>query len=233
MSEAVLQYGAVEWGKSQNSNFKQEKDWARFDFFKASPGENTVRIVTAPYSYQAVTLPKKNGKGFPARVKVGDNKETDPVLMQGHKPKQRFFVGIINRKVSKIQLLEMSGMHQDQIYALSKKWGSPTGWDLDINCDPDGGASNYYSYVPCPPAPLSEEDVAMLEEYKEDLEKVLQALSAIPTPEAVQKKIDVLDLDVSPRQYDDKKPKEEKKAASTKEVLEVTSDDDYSFDDDD
>lgn len=147
------------------STFTEEvstKSNKRVPFFTFRKGSNPVRIITAPHKSSRYVLNKQY-----INVPFGVELPTDAKLSN------HWYVGVIDRKTQSTAILDFGPAIYNQIRELSKSedWGSTEHYDIDIVCNPDGGADNYYRVMPKPKRPLSADDIQLAEQFDEaDLE---------------------------------------------------------------
>lgn len=166
------QYGQVEWGDA--------KTGGNSEFMKLEQGHNVVRVFTLPYQFQVCWLKDASGANRKLRPALKDC----PLAMRGEKIQTRWYVGAVNRKTNRAEILEIGQQILNQIKALADDpdWGKPINYDIDIVRGPKD-SQPLYNVVSKPPKPLSEEDQALIKAFLEttDLEK----MTVPPTAEEV------------------------------------------------
>lgn len=233
-----VKFGACSWDdvppKFNNDRQSQQSDFPKLDFMRLVTGKNVVRIVSAPYKYISHKIKvTANEKGFGKRIYCSKPlHDKCPICEKGHKAKPRYVAVVIDRADNTLKLLDMSTVIYNQLHALKDdiEFGDPSGYDINIRMNPEAGAAGYYTVLPRQKAPLSEEDVALVNTLgKETIEKILTRRVSPPTPDQVLARIEKLggSIDSLPP------PPEPAKKASTTEGkgnLTEANDEDYSFD---
>lgn len=200
MEKNVKSYGLSSWDESTSTsagNFKT--DFPKFEYMRLKDGNNSVRIVTAPYRYFMVRYKAAGDKGFGKRVNTAWPLHDDcPTKNAGLKPKERYLVGVIDREDQKLKVLDMSILVYEQVQGLKNdiEWGTPSGYDINIRKNSKAKApAGFYNVLPRSKAPLSQADEALLTETKENLEKYLVLRTTPPKPEFVRKRLEELGWD--------------------------------------
>ena len=154
-------FGLVNWDDVEFSNRNNVGDQKRDEFIKLQSGPNEVRLVTKPYQYIVHKWKEEGDRGYGNNVKCSMFHGSCPLCEIGNPPKQRWYVGLIDRKNQTYKILDMSPSIFQKVQALSRKeiWGDPGTYDIDISVDKNSGANGYYSVMPCGKSPLSDNDV--------------------------------------------------------------------------
>ncbi len=174
MSNNKVSFGKSTWdeetgngkGRGMQNNSDRPKDaWMRLE-----RGSNKVRVVTKPYSYLSCKYTGDGAGSFGDKVMCSMPTETDPLVKMGAKPKKRWFVGVIDRKTNTGRILDISTAIYNPLKELNNEesWGDPSGYDINIKVNPDGGATGYYTVVPLGKSPLSEADLKVKATIDED-----------------------------------------------------------------
>ena len=160
MSDNASKYGLTGWDDVELSNGKNMKR-NRDEFIRLDSGSNVVRIVTKPHQYLVHKYKEKGDLGFGDKIMCSAFHGSCPVCELGDRPKRRWFVGVIDRKAQAYKVLDMSPaiFKSVQEFNRDEDYGEPTGYDMDIKVDKNGGATGYYTVIPKPPKPLSPEDM--------------------------------------------------------------------------
>lgn len=192
----VQKYGLTNWNEpvsgGKNSNHKKD-EWMRL-----KDGSNMVRVVTQPHQYYVHKYQEEGDTGFGDKIYCSAPGRADkacPVCDQKNQkdpnPKQRWFIGIIDRETQTYKLLDIGfTIHQAiKKYNDHKSYGSPSKYDLDIIVDRNGKATGYYQILPLPAEPLSANDLKIIEDIKLEniafrctpptCEKALERLNAV------------------------------------------------------
>lgn len=200
MEKSNKNYGLSSWDESTNTPVvARTSDLPRFEYMRLKDGNNSLRIVTAPYRYFMVRFKAPGDKGFGKRVNTAWPLHEDcPTKTAGLKPKERFLVGVIDREDQKLKVLDMSILVYEQVQGLKNdiEWGSPSGYDINIRKNSKAKApAGFYNVLPRSKAALSQADEALLAESKEGLEKYLVNRTTPPKPEFVRKRMEELGWD--------------------------------------
>lgn len=186
----MQKYGEVPWGEVSTDimpNRENNKD----TFLRLEKGTNLVRIVTAPYQYTVHRYKKEGDPGFGQRVMCSGKGPgfSCPLCDLGDKPKRRWLLGAIDRKTQSYKILDVGIAVFKAIQELTKddEWGEPIKYDVNIQVDPNGGATNYYHVTPKLPKPLSANDVQIRDSIDhEDLRR----RCVPPASDKVQERLD-------------------------------------------
>ena len=167
--------GKVSWEEAdvqqKSSDFAQMKDEGDYDF----------RIFTSPYQFYSHWTKDATGKDKKVHCAVDDC----PVCERGEKASARWFIGVINRKTNKCEILEIGSQVYQQLLVLAKnpKWGDPKGYDITITRKPKG-SNPLYAVVPNPKTAFSDEEKTMAKEFTGRVDLV--KLSASPSADKVR-----------------------------------------------
>jgi len=184
MSES---YGLVGWDENVNSNGGGDRK--RDEFMRLLPGSNRIRLLTKPFQYWVHKWKEDGMQGFGEKVYCSSFKGSCACCDAGDKKKRRWFAGIIDRKTGTYKVLDMGVAIYQKVQDYSRDtedWGDPSQYDVDVVVNKQGGATGYYSVIPKPKKPLTNEDVEIKQNI--DLES-LKAKCDPPTPEAVLKRL--------------------------------------------
>lgn len=179
-------FGEISWSDSLGGEQRtNNKDL----FLKLSPGSNIVRVVTAPHQYMLHKWKPEGDPGFGYRFVCSKVHGACPICEKGDKAKRRWYLGVIDRKSGTYKVLDVGVSVLKSIQSLVKDedWGDPNKYDIDIKTDPKAGPSGYYTVNPKPHKALSASDLQIKD--TADLDQ-LKRLSAPPTPEKVQERLD-------------------------------------------
>jgi hypothetical protein len=159
---ATVTFGEVNW---QDESFSDKKAGNGKDLFlRLIEGTNEVRLVTQPYQYLVHKCKKdkdsKDPKDFGQKVSCAQLNGSCPLCDEGDRAKPRWLLGVISRKDGAYKILDISYAIFSQIRKLAKnpKKGDPMKYDLNIEVDPNGGATGYYSVQSYDKEPLSAAD---------------------------------------------------------------------------
>lgn len=181
----TVKNGAVGWSEPSLGGGKSGNN-----FLRLNPGPNLIRLLTLPHQYHQHRYEPEGGKKYGYRINCSrsETEEKCPLCDMGNKAKRRWFVGVIDRKSGTYNTLDIGYSVFKMIQELAKgAWGSPVGYDVNIQVDPNGGASNYYFVSPMPPTPLTADDIRLQEE---NPVKNLAAKVEAPSPQWVQERLD-------------------------------------------
>lgn len=154
-------FGLVGWEQVEFSN-RGGGDRKRDQFIRLQSGSNIVRLVTKPYQYVIHKWKEnQNDKGYGDKVMCSMFHGSCPLCELGDRPKQRWYVGVIDRKTQSYKILDMSPaiFQKVQTFNRSEMWGDPGTYDIDIVVDKNAGATGYYNVVSHPKTALSDKDV--------------------------------------------------------------------------
>lgn len=154
-------FGLVGWEQVEFTN--RGGDNKKRDFFiRLQGGSNIVRLVTKPYQY-IIHKWKENqsAPGYGDKVMCSMFHGSCPICELGDRPKQRWYVGVIDRKTQSYKILDMSPAIFQKVQTLNRSevWGDPGTYDVDIVVDKNAGANGYYNVVAHPKTDLSDKDV--------------------------------------------------------------------------
>lgn len=183
-------FGLTEWESVEvASGRKREAKSFEETFLKLQSGPNVIRILTKPYEFLVHQYkPHEKDPGFGTRIMSSLATGRDPLVEMGHKPKRKWYIGVIDRKTSSYKILEISSVVLKSIQELvrDEDWGDPAQYDIVINVNKDGGPTGYYSVLAKPKKSLSAEDLKLREQVNhEDLKRRCSP----PTYEQVMEKV--------------------------------------------
>lgn len=166
-----MKFGLVTWEEEIRTPGKPfNNDRPKENFLKLTTGSNVLRVITRPFQY-VLHKYKLDGWKSPFKIKCSmtddcplcNDKFTDENDKVRHSfpQKEGWYVGVIDRKTKAYRILDIGVTVYNQIKKYNKNgsWGAPDQYDVDINVDPNGGATGYYTLMPLGKSPLSDEDV--------------------------------------------------------------------------
>lgn len=171
----------------------QAGDRVKVDFMRLNDGPNLVRIVTKPYKYLVHKYKEESDPGFGDRASCSGPSHNGecPLCARGDKPKQRWYIGVIDRATGQYKVLDIgSGIYAD-IRDLNRDeaWGDPSKYDVVIKVNKKGSPKDYYSVLPRPSTALTPSDL----EHKSDKnEEDLARRCTPPQPEWVLTRINAM-----------------------------------------
>lgn len=154
-------FGMVGWEQVEFTN-RGGDNKKRDSFIRLQSGDNIVRLVTKPYQYIIHKWKDSpTDKGYGDKVMCSMFHGDCPICKLGDKPKQRWYVGVIDRKTQSYKILDMSPaiFQKVQTFNRSEVWGDPGTYDINIVVDKNAGANGYYNVVAHPKTDLSDKDV--------------------------------------------------------------------------
>lgn len=229
--------GIRPWGTTPKKTRRFDDDIPRLNYMRLQPGINNVRILTGMGTYYQVRWKgPKSKRAYGDRIRTSyPTYEDCPVKnLLGLEPKERYMVVVIDRADNEdpLKLMDVSPLTAEQIETNLEVKNSmrpdgqkvtPRDFDISIKFDPKAKkATGFYSVVAHDTIPMSEEDLALIEDIggEEMLDKILQRQLICPKPETVIKRLkEDLGWDGKPLV---KEAKSEKK-------LEEPDEEDYSF----
>jgi hypothetical protein len=228
--------GIRPWGSTPKKNRSFDDDLPRLPYMKLKKGINNVRILTGIGTYyQARWKGPKSKRAFGDRIRTSfPTYEDCPVKKYlGLEGKERYMVVVIDRSEGDLKLLDVSPLTKEQIETNLEVKNSmrpgqtvtPRDFDISIKFDPNSKtATNFYSVVAHDSSPISEEDLALIEDVggQDVLDKVLNKQLICPKPETVLKRMKE-DLGWDGQEVASASTKSEAKP------LEEPEEDDYSF----
>ncbi len=154
-------FGLVGWDEVEFNNRGGVDNRKRDEFIRLQSGSNVVRLVTKPYQYIIHKWKEEGDKGYGDKIKCSMFHGSCPLCEKGDRPKQRWYVGLIDRKTQSYKILDMSPAIFQAVQKLNRNenWGDPGTYDIDITVDKNAGATGYYTVMPCGKSPLSDRDV--------------------------------------------------------------------------
>ena len=227
-------FGLTTWDEENQTTKPQPKaDIPKLDFVRLQEGNNTLRIITAPAKYWFINY--DDGSRYGRRVNCSTEALNDatkgncPTVQAGYKPKKRYFAGVIYRdkeEGDKIGILDMSVMIYEALQNLKEdeEYGMPDSFDINIKKNPEASSpSGYYTVIPRPPKPLSEEDRELISSVGESvITDNLIRLTTPPPVDRVKTYLEKLGWDGSSKAAASSK-------ATVEETHQETTDADYSF----
>lgn len=191
---ATNRFGLVSWAVEEKEK-RPAQDFKKFEFVKLENGENNLRLVTSPYIYKTIKY-KNPGDSDKKTRRIKSAAETSdcPGYAAGFAARSRYYAGVIDRSDNQLKLIDLSSSVRTKINTVMKMKGraNPLAYDICILKDADADPNNYYNVVPLSIEPLSDADIALVEESKKELEEALERLSAPLAPEAVLEKMKAL-----------------------------------------
>ncbi len=193
----VNKFGSVSWEDSDSDTSFNKKTFTKDIFLKLENGSNRMRIITKPHAYlvhkwmSGEAAVPSNKYGYRILCSSTSPGGTCPICEGGEKmdkAKQRWYVGVIDRKTNQYKILDISVTVFNAIKLLNRdsEWGSPETFDIDIKVNRNGGATGYYSVMPVPHKPLSESDIKIKKDVESKYAEELQARCVPPSPEQVK-----------------------------------------------
>jgi hypothetical protein len=233
--------GIRPWGTTPKKPRQFDDDVPRLEYLRYQPGLNNVRIVTGMGTFYQVRWKGPDSKrsfGDKIRTAFPTYGEDCPVKKYlGLEGKERYMVVVIHR-VDKddrskdvLKLMDVSPLTAEQIETNLEVKNSmrpegqkitPRDFDISVKFDPKSKtATGFYSVVAHDAIPLSENDLALIEDIggEEVLDKILGRAILCPKPETVIKNLKKLGW------TEDMKVEGKEDSAETEE----TTEDDYSF----
>jgi hypothetical protein len=161
MSKNIENFGLVGWDQVEFNQRGGTDNRKRDEFIRLQSGSNVVRLVTKPYQYIIHKWKEEGDKGYGDKVMCSMFHGSCPLCEMGDRDKQRWYVGLIDRKTQSYKILDMSPAIFQAVQKLNRKegWGDPGTYDIDIVVDKNAGASGYYTVMPEGKTPLSDKDV--------------------------------------------------------------------------
>ncbi|KKM56174.1 hypothetical protein LCGC14_1552000 [marine sediment metagenome] len=153
-------FGMVSWDQVEFMN-RGSDNRKRDKFIRLQSGSNVVRLVTKPFQYVIHKWKEEGDKGYGDKVMCSMFHGSCPLCEKGDRPKQRWYIGLIDRKTQSYNILDMSPLIFQAVQKLNRNenWGDPGTYDIDIVVDKDAGATGYYTVMPLPKTKLSDKDV--------------------------------------------------------------------------
>lgn len=158
----MSKFGEVEWS-DEPSNFEKKFANSKDLWLRLKKGSNEIRLVTKPYQYSVHKFKKEGDPGFGQKVYCSQTPDC-PLCTTGNpadKAKTRWLVGVITREDNTFKILDISRAIFSEIHKYSKNlksFGDPSKYDINIEVDPNGGPSSYYSVQALQKEPLSATD---------------------------------------------------------------------------
>ena len=175
---ANIQNGQVEW---KNVGGGGAGGIGKDAWMRLNPGSNVIRLLTLPHQYHQHRYMVEGGKKYGYRIDCAG--QGCPLCQEGDKAKRRWLLGVIDRKTNTYKVLDIgfSVFKSIQTYAKDDEWGDPSGYDIDIVVDPNGGSTGYYTVVTKRPRDLSDGDRLLQQENPVD------KLAARVVPPSIEK----------------------------------------------
>lgn len=188
------QFGFVGWDRKSNG-FKDQSE--RIPFIRLEDGNNILRIVTDVALYNFVRYKGKDDKGYGRRINTAyPLHDNCPAYKYAHgKVKERYMVGVIDRRDSEVKVFDMSVLVYEQLqnFQGDPEVGSPDEYDINIRFNSKSTTpAGFYSVIPRPKSSLNEHDVELLAEKRDALIATIERLVTPPSPEAVAKRLEAL-----------------------------------------
>lgn len=180
---STLKYGESSWEDLEVGTSVTK------DFLNLKEGENVVRIVTKPYVYYVAWVRDSSG----VSRKIRSAAENCPLVLAGHTPKPRYYVGVLDRTSGEVKILEIGNQVYKAIasYIKDPDYGDPSNYDIKIIRAPKGTSpSSFYTVLPKPPKPLTKEERALVEAFNKRVD--IGKFTKPPTPEDVAEKLGVI-----------------------------------------
>jgi hypothetical protein len=180
-------YGCTDWDAVEIRNSgaaqKGENNWMRLE-----SGNNVIRCVTKPHQYLVHAFKEEGEVGYGVKIYCSSAHKSCPLCEEGNRPKQRWLVGVIDRKTQSPKILDISVSVFKTVQELSRddSYGNPEKYDINIKVDKHGGATGYYTVMPKPPTPMSANDLEIKSSFNTD--DLLKKCTP-PTPERVAEKL--------------------------------------------
>lgn len=176
---------------SQEYKYGEIEDWNDVDvkngsaYMKLEQGNNVVRIITQPYVFTVCWI--KDPQGVPRKVRSA-LVPTCPLIKRGEKLQKRWFVGVINRRTGKAEILEISSQIISALKDLASDpdWGNPKGYDVDVKRGTPG-SQPLYRVVAKPQKPLTDDEKALAERFIKETDFI--KMTKPPTPEEVAERL--------------------------------------------
>ncbi len=185
-------FGEVSWSDDVFPDRKQTN--SKDLFLRLKKGTNEMRIITQPFQHLVHKYKKEGDNGFGQKVSCSMIHGSCPLCALGDKSKPRWLLGVISRADGTYKILDISFAVFGQIRKYAKntaRFGDPTKYDINIEVDPDGGATGYYSVQAFSKEALSAAD-QVIKDAQVDLEDLKRRVTP-PTPDVVQKRMDKID----------------------------------------
>jgi len=183
-------FGATSWDTEPSNGGQNRK--GSDTFLKLESGDNVMRIVTKPHEYLVHDFkPIKDAPGYGTKLKSSMYHGADPLCEApwNLKPKQRWYLGVIDRKTQSYKILDISSsvFKGIQVLVRDEDWGDPSQYDVNVKVNKQGGAAGYYMVTPKSKKPLSASDLDIRNNINpEDLKRRCTP----PTYEDVKKRMD-------------------------------------------
>lgn len=187
-------FGEVSWSDDVFPGGERKQTNSKDLFLRLKKGTNEMRIITQPFQYLVHKYKKEGDNGFGQKVNCSMLHGSCPLCALGDKAKPRWLLGVISRADGTYKILDISFAVFGQIRKYARntaRFGDPTKYDINIEVDPDGGATGYYSVQAFGKEALSAAD-QVVKDTQVDLEDLKRRVTP-PTPDLVQKRMDKID----------------------------------------
>ncbi len=183
---AQITIGEVDWEDAAVSGDKRGDRVS--DFMQLEQGDNKGRILSNPQQFAVHWVVDETGK----KRKVNCATTGCPVCLRGQdtdKPQARWLIKFYNRKLAKVQLLEITSQVVNGVKDLVKdpEWGPVTEYDVNVKRGKPG-EQPLYKVVPGRRAPLTTEEKNALTEFDGRVTSFDKFITP-PTPAAVSEKL--------------------------------------------
>lgn len=176
---------------SQEYKYGEIEDWNDVDvktgsnYMKLEQGNNVVRVVTQPYVFTVCWI--KDPQGVPRKVRSALVAGC-PLVKRGEKLQKRWYVGVINRRTGKAEILEISSQIISSLKDLASDpdWGNPKGYDVDIRRGAPG-SQPLYRVIAKPAKPLTDDEKVLAERFVKETDFL--KMTKPPTPEEVAERL--------------------------------------------
>lgn len=189
---AKYSFGMSSWDEEVGGNKRGGGDFGggkKDVYMRLNDGPNRLRLLTRPFQYNTHKYKEEGDPGYGDKILCSRQKQADgtfsacPLCARGDKSKERWFVGVIDRKGNEYKLLDIGPLVYQGVQTLSRDedWGDPSQYDVDIKVNKSAPAAGYYTVTPKNKTPLSEADLKLKAE-KVDEAHLLRKCTP-PTPE--------------------------------------------------
>jgi hypothetical protein len=185
-------FGLVTWDESVEFKQRPKRQEGKDNWMRLEQGSNVVRIVTKPHQYWYHKYKEQEtDPGFGDKIMCSKFHGSCPLCDAKVRRSRRWFVGVIDRRTQSYKILDMSRTIYQNIQKFSRDedYGDPGRYDVDIVVDKNAGPQGWYTVIPKPPKPLSQEDVAIKQGL--EVQELIDKCSP-PEPERVQATIEAV-----------------------------------------